>query len=259
MSAVVIGRWLFALCLLASWYNHLRNILTADRIAYDRRRAFGLRDAAKTTRLVALGATLPFASCLVAFALRMFEPWTGILIVGALYALRRVAVAQWPDDQVVRLGKYVPSAAALVGYSVMSVALRFSSWDAPRREALAWEAAAGVLAAAYGLSAYAKHEQSGWRWGRSDNVALLVAERAYGGAPSLFRFRLWAAQSPRVCAVLGYTSVFIEAAGVLFVVSALRWPYTALATSLQLGIVVLLGYLEVEWILVMIAVTLVST
>lgn len=115
-----------------------------------------------------------------------------------------------------------------------------------------------MLAAAYVLAAVAKHEQSGWRWGESANVALLVAERAYGGARSLFAFRMWAAESPRLCGALAKASMCIEAAGVTYLVSSLRWPFTAGASLLQLGIVVLLGYLEIEWILVMIAVSLTS-
>lgn len=64
------------------------------------------------------------------------------------------------------------------------------------------------------LAAVAKHEQSGWRWARSDNVALLVAERAYGGARSLFAFRMWAAESPWLCGALAKASMLVEAARV---------------------------------------------
>lgn len=257
MAALSLGRWLFALCLVASFYNHLRNVLTADRIAYDRRAAFGWRDVRDPNRLPWVLAGVPFVALAAAFAARWHEVVSGIALLALLIAVRRRAIATWGEDYVVGLGKYVPSAAALVAYLAASNLAGATSLRA-HREAIGWEAACGVLAAAYVLAAFAKHEQSGWRWAKSDNVALLVAERAHGGARSLFALRMWAAESPRLCGALAKASMFVEAAGVAYLVSWLRWPFTGIATLLQLGIVVLLGYFEVEWIVVMVAVSLMS-
>ncbi len=148
----------------------------------------------------------------------------------------------------------MPTAAALSGYVVVSAGLELTNTFTPgEREHLAWEASCGIIAAAYVLAAVAKHEQSGWRWARADNVALLVAERAYGGVRWLFGFRMWAVSSPFTCGILAKGSMFVEAAGLMFLVPALRWPFAGIATCLQLGIIVLLGYFEIEWILLIIA------
>lgn len=246
-DAVTLGRYLFGVCLVASWYNHLRNVLTERRIAYDRGAVVG--DASAHWPWVV--ATVPFIALVVAFCARSHELPVAIAILISLVAMRRRAIRAWDEDYVVALGKYVPSAAALSGYLVGKTI----GGD----EAIGWEAAAGVLGAAYVLAAVAKHEQSGWRWGRATNAALLVAERAYGGAPSLFELRMWVVRSPRLCGAVAKASMAIEAAGVLYFVSSLRWAFTGVASALQLGIIVLLGYFEIEWILVIIAVTLTST
>ena len=50
-----------------------------------------------------------------------------------------------------------------------------------------------------------------------------------------------------------YVGFWGEAAGVAFVVPALRWPSAVFFTIFQIGIMVLLGYYELEWVMVMIA------
>jgi hypothetical protein len=246
----LVGRWLFALCLLSSWYNHLLNILTADNIAYDRQLPeIGARLTPE--RIVWLASGVPFMFLLVAWASRFHQLIAGALILLGLIVVRRRAITKWRDDKVVTLGKYVPSAAALLAYSCAYLATW--QWTETQREACAWEAACGVIAAAYLLSAVAKHKESGSKWSQSSNMGLLIAERVYGAPAPLRRLRRWAVASPRLCTWLARGAAWIEIAAVVFMFSAFRWPFAAVATSLQIGIVVLLGYIEIEWILVVVA------
>jgi hypothetical protein len=53
---------------------------------------------------------------------------------------------------------------------------------------------------------------------------------------------------------MGITGTLVEFGGALFVALALRPAVVAL----RVGLVVLLGYIEVEWVLVVIAITLLA-
>ena len=256
MAGPLIGVWLFAACLLLSWTNSAMHLLHADRLFYSRGPELS-RIRPRTRQMAILGAASgAYLGAVLSFARGVVPAVAGVIALIMLAAIRRYEVRTFPDRIVVRLGKYVPTAAALGGWLV-AWAL---TWGHPAdvRAAAGWEAACGVMGAAWGLAAVAKLRESGLVWMQSANVALLVAERSFSGPAPVRALRRAVAWSPRICRVAAVVGLVGEAAAVAFVVPELRWPVAAFATALQLGIWTLLGYWELEWLVLMVALALAS-
>ena len=125
--------------------------------------------------------------------------------------------------------------------------------------AAGWEAACGVIAAAYGLAGLDKARESGAAaWTEARNTALLIAERSYAGPMWLQRLRQAAARTPWLCRITALYGFYGEFAASLFVFPPARWPVALAMTAMQAGIILFLGYVEMEWILLMLALALTS-
>ncbi|MFT4976736.1 MAG: hypothetical protein ACI8S6_002641 [Myxococcota bacterium] len=185
------------------------------------------------------------------------QVWMAWLLLSMMAGIRQWEIGQWSYDIVVGLGKYVPTAAALLGFVV---AVMISSVVAPDADAasIGWDAAAGVLAGCWGLAAIAKYRESGLVWAGGKNVALLVYERTYHGPRWLNRIRRAAAQNPLICVLSANVGLWGEAAGMLFIFPSARWIVAIALAIFQLTILFLLGYVELEWILIMLAVAALS-
>ncbi len=172
----------------------------------------------------------------VAFASGKAPLLGGATALAAIYRLRRWEVATYPGDTVTRLGKYAPASALLMAWLLAYLLDKTHTWDA----------AAGVFAACYVLAAIAKVRETGWGWGRAENMSLLLAERGFGRFGAL---RLRLAQSRAACAVIGASGLGVEFAAAGFVWAPAR-------PGLAVGIVgfkaltwLLYGYFEPEWAL----------
>lgn len=251
-----LGRFLFGLSLLVSWGISVVNALSAQRLPYTR----GIDPRAdipwRRLPLCLAGLTVLFLLTLELFVLRRRQELAGIALFGFIALARRIEASQWQGTIVVDLGKYAPSAACLAAYLVAFWAS--AGMPVARREACGWEAACGVLAAAYALSAWIKWKKASFAWMKSGNMGLLIAERSYDGAPILRRLRLFVVSSPRLCSLFAALGFLLEGADGLFVLGSLRWPLTLATLLFHAGITAFLGYFEVEWILVMVSLTLAS-
>lgn len=253
------GEGLFAAALTLSWASSALHVALGDRPLY------GMAPAAMTGpvrawRAVALlGASVVFAGALWAWTSSGWPRLGALAVLGCLAALRQWETRQWAGDTVIRLGKYVPAAACLLGWVVAASATWALGWTEGASLAAAWEGAAGVMAALYTLAGLSKVTETGWRWVTPSHHALLVAERAFTGPRPIRALRRRAARSRVVCGAVGVVGLVAELACALYVFPDARPALTVAVLALHAGIVLLLGYVEPEWWLVMIAITAVTT
>lgn len=253
-----VGRWFFAVGIMLSWINSATHVALPDRPLYMRsRRIFKGRATLAKTLLLGAG-TLSMLTLVGFFLTRRFPEATAFGIIALMIVIRRFEIRQWPGDIVVRLGKYVPAGAALTAWLVTQPISRAFGVSAERAHGLGWHASCGVLAGAYVLAAIAKLRESGWVWMHPRYQALLIAERAYYGPPALRGLRSWIASGKRSSTVVGVVGLFGEIVAIAFVVPALRVPILAFVLLLNFGFWVLLGYLELEWMVVFVGITLLS-
>ena len=138
------------------------------------------------------------------------------------------------------------------------VQLVLAGQDAEVRERLGWNAAVGVIAAAYTMAGVTKVREAGFRWARPSNIALLLYERSYAGPRWQRSLRRHLAARPILCGLGATAGLWIELLAWLAVVPDLRWAVVGAATGLQASITLTLGYFEPEWIAVFIAVALLA-
>lgn len=252
------GHALFVAALGVSWLAASVHVLLSDRPVYAWSRAsLGLPVRVHRLLVLLLGALI-YGTLLWAWATSAWPRLAAVGVLVALLALRQWEKRQWSEERVVRLGKYVPSAACLLAWLVASTVYELAGASPARADAAGWQAAAGILAAIYTLAALSKIQLTGAGWVASRHQALLVAERAFSGPRPLRRLRRWVAARPRICGAMGTVGLGAELACVLYVVPAARVPLTVAVLALHAGIVLLLGYVEPEWWLVMIAVTAIT-
>jgi hypothetical protein len=251
-----VGHILFALGLLLSWANSALHIALADRPIYAGSIRMFRGSVGRTRLALVLGASVAYVALVVSFVAGTHPRASAAAIVAALAVIRRFEIAQWHDDIVVRLGKYVPAAACLLAWLSTDIALE--ALGTPEAERLAWNAACGVLAGAHVLAGIAKVRESGPSWMQAHHQALLIAERAFAGPAWMRSLRLAVARSPRASHVVGIVGLVAEFAAILLVVPAAR-PFVVTAMLvLYLGFMLLLGYFEIEWMAVILAVALLA-
>ncbi|MBK7579461.1 MAG: hypothetical protein IPI67_04565 [Myxococcales bacterium] len=253
-----LGHALLALGLLLSWTNSSLHVLLADRPLYaGSTRMF--RGPVPRRRLLAVStASLGFAG-LVALFLSQVQPESAAgAILLALALIRRVEIAQWHEDIVVRLGKYLPAGACLAAWLVADLTLAVSGTPFGEARQLAWNAACGVMAGAHVLAAFTKLRLSGLAWMRADRQALLIAERAFAGPRILRALRLAVVRSRTVSLAAGVFGLVTEALAIFFIFPGARLPVLTAVIALHLGFMLLLGYFEIEWIVVLVAVVLLA-
>lgn len=253
-----VGRWLFAAALALSWANSALHVLWSDRPFYlMSARVFEGR--VRAARAAVLGAgTLVYLPLVVAFTAGPHPEAAALALLVAMALIRRWEVAEWPDDIVIRLGKYVPAGAAMAAWLAAQPILRALGHAPDAARHLGWNAACGVVAGMYLLAGIAKLREAGLVWAEPGYQALLVAERAFYGPRVLRDFRLAVARSPRASRVVGVVGLALEVAAVGFVVPDLRFALAAAIVTLHAGFVVLLGYVEPEWTAVVVAVALLA-
>lgn len=256
---MTFGLALFTLALVFSWVNSALHVLLPHRPLYAFSASAAPSDPIPARRLVAVGlATLGFAAASGAWALSDWPRLGAAAVLLVLLSIRQVEKRQWPGNMVVRLGKYVPAAACLLGWLVAATLTRALSWEEAASQRAGWEAAAGVMAALYPLAALSKLRLTGWRWMRPQHHALMIAERAYTGPHWVRAIRQRGSRSMALCGFVGMFGLLSEFACALYVFPDARLFVTAIVLALHAGILLFLGYIEPEWILVMVGLTVMA-
>lgn len=258
MSAT-IGIVLFGISLMLSWINSSFHVALPDRPLYSPSPRIFQGAAPKGRVLPVALAALPFTALTVLFVLDIARVWVGIALFVAMLAIRRAEIVQWKGDIVVRLGKYVPTAACLLAWLVAQPALLFAGYAEEEARVLGWDAACGVMAGAYVLAGIAKLRESGVQWAESKYQALLVAERAFAGPAIVRSTRLAVARSRFASRIVGIAGLATEFLAIGLVVPVLRPIVVALVLVLHAGFVVLLGYAEYEWVVVIVSIVLMAS
>ena len=254
-----VGIWLYFVALLLSWANSAIHVALPERPIYAGSPRVLEQAPPKSRALPLRAATLLFVTLALSFTLGYWMEWAGLALFVMMSIIRRFEIAQWEGDIVVRLGKYVPTAACMLGWLVTQLVLGGLGYEEAERYRLGWDAACGMLAGAYVLAGIAKVRQSGWVWTHPKYQALLLDERGFIGPQWVRKIRLAAARSKPVSGFIGISGFLIEFVAAAYVIPAARPVVLAGVVLLHIGFIVLLGYVEIEWIVVMTATTLLGS
>jgi len=247
---------LFGVCMLLSWGMTVSHLLSRGASIYTDGPFRAFRRPGVPRAVALLGGTLVMLGAIASFVLWQSSVAAVIfLVVLGLY--RQWERSQWPGDIVVNLGKYVPTATVLVAFLLGRwVAMALSVEDPDH---LGWQAACGAMGATFTLAALSKWKEAGAAWFRGTGLQLLISERAWLVPEPVRGLRAAFGASPRLCTAMSIGAFGLEAFGFLFGVPQLRWVFFGLAATMLLGFWILLGYWEIEWGLVVLALTLLST
>jgi len=256
VSAVEVGRWLLVFGLGFCYLNSALRYLSRDLLHYWKGFQATRLNPRSLQMAIAGALGLAIVPPLILFGADRFPVASAVWILGILIVIRRLEIAQWPDNIVVDLGRYVPAAACLSAWLVVQLLL----WgeDVAVRERIGWNAAVGVMGAAYTMAGVTKVREAGFRWARPSNIALLLFERSYSGPRWQRALRRFLAARPLLCGAGATVALWIELLAWGIVVPELRAPVVVAATGLQASITLTLGYFEPEWIAALIAVVLLA-
>jgi hypothetical protein len=177
--------------------------------------------------------------------------WTGGMAMAMLYWVRAFEQGGWSGTIVKTLGVYSPSAVCMMALLLGDLLYQQMGLGSARN---GWDISAGILATSWVLCGVNKLRQSGFSWMGSHNIALLLAERSYLG-PAIGRsLRKFALRRPRLLVLVGVVGLMFELLAVLFCIPDLRWGFSIAVALFMLVNYLLLGFIEPEWGLVMIAV-----
>jgi hypothetical protein len=213
-----------------------------------------IRWNARTAGVACLG--IPIAAALVLFAKGSGVVPAGLVLIAGIALGRQIEKCQWSGDKVIRLGNYFPAASCLLAFLA---ARHLAGGSQAHRDACGWEAACGVLGACFTIAGFAKHRKAGWAWTRGSNMGLLIAERSDEGPAWLRSIRWSVVGMPALCTAFAVASLLAEDGGFLFLVPQARWGFAALATGMYAGIWLLLGYVELDWIALTLALALLTS
>ncbi len=244
-----MGRHLFVVCMCLSWLMTLSAVAAPTEWMYTKGGGNGRIQWARVPILTVL--TIVFGLLVYAWHQHMHEVATGLGILAIQVGARQWEKSLWHSDIVVSLGKYVPTSACLLGYTV---AYGLTASDDPER--VGWEAAIGVMGGIFTINGITKWYRGGLRWFGNQGIALLVVERSYTGRGFARRARRWLVSSPFWCIVLSAGTALLETGGVLLWIPEFRVPVSSAIVGVLLGFALFLGYLESEWVLLVIALAL---
>ncbi len=254
MSSHEAGVALFCFCLVLNWTSSMSHWLSPDRMRYSYGIGAQALPAERWRIVVAAVLTAMFVAMVWLWARGGAEVTAGLGVLAMVGGLRILEQRNWDGDQVVGLGKYVPSAASLAGWLI-----GWQLWgDAPGRERAAWEAACGIPAGAMTMAGIQKFIADGWGWFTPRGLNLMLAERSVLGPLWQRALRRAFVARPRLTAWLGGAVVAGELAGVLVAFPATRAPATGAMMVTVVGFMLLLGYWEFEWMLLYLALCLAS-
>ena len=251
METELLARMLWGIGLMLSWWISMTWIVHTNDMLYNRsvlgRLFFDKR------RRAFIPATLIYALCVGCFVFEVFPFASVCAVIGWVLWIRHREKKLWDGNLVVRLGKYAPSAACLLVYLVGTAIAPWIGLDA---HTLGIDLACGALGGAWFITGWKKLQLSGIRWMSKESIGLLIAERAYIGHPTLRRMRRGIVRSPALLLFIGILGIAIELAGLAFCVPSLRLTYAISIDIFLVGIAILLGYVEPEWVIIILALAL---
>lgn len=258
MTTSALGYILLGVCLTLSYLNTSFHLLVWDEMPYVNRFSVPLLQAPRKRLIpVVLGAIL-LLPAIVAFSLDLgSRPVAAAWIFVGLGLYRQVDTGHWEGNTVTRLGRYVPSATAVFGWLIGWTLA--SGEPALVRERLGVEVACGLLAGAMMMAGIRKVEKGGWLWFGSTGLTLMLAERLQMGPAPLRALRRLMLTRPTAVNLLGGITVWVEVVCIAFAIPALRVPSTVVLVLTVIGIMALLGYLELEWLMIYVALALMGT
>lgn len=234
MNLPLGGRILFTLALLASFIELTLNLPAGTS---------PLSPRWSVPSLVFLVAALGFAH----------HVWPGRFALLAFLSFALLSFQEtslWPGDVGVRHAGRL-AVATLGGWFIAYV---FTHRQTPTGRAIcAHHAACGIAAAGYVIAGITKLHLSGTSFIDGGNLALLVAERSFDGPGWLQGLRAWVASQAILCSVLASFALTLELCGVAFLWPRARRTYTVVAATFQVGVILLLGYLVLEWVILLAA------
>lgn len=164
-------------------------------------------------------------------------------VLGGLSAFALLALLVWieamPGE---RHGKHLP-AIVLLASSIADLAGR------PQR---AIEASAGAVGGVYVSAGLSKLVVGGAGWLAPGALSMLIAERYVAAPEPLASLRHFVGLSPRLSSALALFALVAELGGIGWVVPRWRRAMAALAFAMHVGIALLLGFVYVEWMLVLV-------
>ena len=251
METELVARLLWGLGLMLSWWISMTWIVHTDDMLYNRGVLGNLLLDARRRRFIP--ATLVYVACVSCFVFQWMEWVAGCATIACVLWIRHKETQLWSGNLVVRLGKYAPSAACLlvylVGYALAPLFGMSSS-------GLGVDLACGALGAAWCITGWKKLQLSGVRWMSTRSIGLLIAERAYIGPPILRSLRRGIVRSPALLLAIGIIGIVVELAGIAFCFPSLRLTYAITIDVFLIGIALLLGYTEPEWVVIILALAL---
>ncbi len=252
MEAMTLGRYLFGFCLFLSWLNSTVHVLQPQEMIYTRGTQIKFTSSAWKQLLP---AWLIFVPACIIFSLAHWELASGIVILACIYWIRHWEISLWRERIVVDLGKYSPSGTCLFFYLIGYALAPYFDLN-PQLVGL--ELACGVTASAWILSGWKKIEHSGLKWISSKTMGLMFAERAYIGHPILRSIRRYCLYHKSFLFLIAFMGVFLELLGVMFIFPDFRMYYAIIINILMIFTAFLLGYIEPEWMISIVALALMS-
>lgn len=194
--------------------------------------------------------SLVFLLSVLGFAQDRWPGRSALLAFLSFALLSTQETSLWPGDVGVRHAGRL-AVATLGGWLMAYVSTHRQS---PTRRAIcAHHAACGIVAAGYVLSGITKLHLSGTSWLEGSHLALLIAERSLDGPMWLQGLRAWVASQAILCGVLAAFALTLELGAVAFLWPRARRAYTVVAASFHMGVILLLGYFVLEWVILLAA------
>jgi hypothetical protein len=253
---MTIGLLVFGACMLLSWTQTVLHLIDPGRMNYTQGPGLPMHSV-PLSRIAILGmGTIVVVGVTGAFVFQTYPLVAALIYLVVLAVYRQWEKVQWEGDIVVKLGKYVPAAAALLGYVLGCGIAILIDYEDPYWAG--WEVACGFMGACYSLAGVAKWLKVGSKWFDGIGMQMLIYERSLLSRGLLKRIRERSGRSWRLCAGLTGGGFLVELFGFMYIFPSLRLLYLGLAAPMVVGFFVFLGYFELEWALVLIALTLLS-
>jgi hypothetical protein len=196
---------------------------------------------------------LLYAGLVMAWALKLQPFATGAAAIVLLYLVRWMEQKDWSGTIVKTLGVYSPAAVCMM--AILLGDTIYQRWGLGT-QLMGYDIAAGILATSWTICGVNKLQQSGLKWAGDKNIALLIAERSTIGPPLGDKLRRFVMHRPRTLRIIGAFGLGMELAGLLFCVPDLRIAFAAAVVVFMVLNAILLGFVEHEWALVMVFITM---
>lgn len=248
MNRDVASRVAIGVGIALAWGSLWRMFL-ADGIRHPRGLSAWIDLSFLVNPVAAVAATLVFLGLLVQFSRRKAPVVTASAMAAMLALGAHIQASQRPGN--------INENHSVVMPGAMLVAWALGAWWARRRgggdaeqDHVGYEAACGVVGAAYTMAGVHKVIGSGWAWATPTNLQAHILIHAPDGLPALLPFRLALAEIPWLTGFFGVGTLLIECSFFLFAVPKLRVPWAVFVACMHIGIGVILDLHHYDYMLI---------